>query len=144
MAYVPGSIGRTMQGELFMVDADCVAHNEGTPEFADMWSVFIANKRHILQQLYSMVYVNYWDSTYKQVLYGRPHLLNDCELCTHMFNHVLSDLYQHVRCNRDRIQYVRDYIIAWAPHVAKLNPNEVWVSDLVNFVTSDIIFRECK
>lgn len=144
MAYVPGSIGRTMQGELFMVDANSVAHNEGSPEFIDMWHHFIDGKRVMLTKLYTILHANYWDSTYKQVLFGRPILLNDGELCVLMFKRVLSDLHHNVRCDHDRIQCVRDYILSWAPHVATQHPSEVWVTDLVNFVTSDIIFRECK
>lgn len=141
MAYIPGSIGRTMQGELFVVDGNGTAHNEGTPEFAPLWGAYIGKKRDVLLRLYELVHANYWDITYKQLLFGRPILLSDSELCILMYHKVLSSIYAHPRTDRDRITCVREFVMVWAPHLTKLMPREIWIGSLMNFLSSDIIYH---
>lgn len=141
MAYIPGSIGRTMQGELFMVDALGVAHNKGTDGFQPLWEEFIIKKKEYLRQLFAFVHANFWDATYKQLLFGRPNLMTDYELCLHMYHRVLASQYHDLRTDKAKIQCVRDYITTWAPHLIDIHPMQSWIQSLISFVSSDVIFN---
>lgn len=129
MAHAPGSIGRTLKGELFVVDSTGVPHIDGSIEFCHLWLKFVMEKREVLIRLYDMLSDNYWDAATQQILIDRPRLVGDRELCGLM----CKKIFESASNESSNVITIRNYISTWVPHVEVLYPNETWLAALIAF-----------
>ena len=132
MAYIPGSIGRNLQGELFVVDGDGNPHIKGSDRFVMLWIEFLAPKRKLIDAIYEKHYSNHWFLIFGN-LPTKP-LLNCRQFWVHIFDQFLGKQFV-ARCEADKIKLAIDHVSFWLDQLIEyypLNFNYLTLQEYIN------------